>query len=165
MVTPLSCLFFEVWCREQFIARLAWISAPEVLNINGVSVRTWQQIQQSLSLKHIFSWLAVTQEELLQISGISPARATHLWQQFSQVRQQPFKRWLLAFGLPLPRAIFSTLPDSQWSHLVARDEHSWQKLPGIGAVRAKKLVEFVNHPQIAALVVFLAEQGIRGFAD
>ena len=165
MVTPLSCLFFEVWCREQFIARLAWISAPEVLNINGVSVRTWQQIQQSLSLKHIFSWLTVTQEELLQISGISPARATHLWQQFSQVRQQPFNRWLLAFGLPLPRAVFSTLPDSQWSHLVARDEHSWQKLPGIGAVRAKKLVEFVNHPQIAALVVFLAEQGIRGFAD
>ena len=165
MVTPLSCLFFEVWCREQFIARLTWISAPEVLNINGVSMRSWQQIQQSLSLKHIFSWLTVTQEELLQISGISPARATHLWQQFSQVRQQPFKRWLLAFGLPLPRAIFSTLPDSQWSHLVARDEHSWQKLPGIGAVRAKKLVEFVNHPQIAALVVFLAEQGIRGFAD
>ncbi|WP_183272942.1 NAD-dependent DNA ligase LigB [Buttiauxella sp. A111] len=165
MVTPLSCLFFEIWCREQFIARLAWISSPEVMNINGVSVRSWQQIQQNLSLKNIFSWLTVTQEELQQISGISPARAAHLWQQFSQVRQQPFRQWLLAFGLPLPRAVFATLPDSQWSQLVARDEHSWQKLPGIGAARAKKLVEFVNHPQIAALVVFLAEQGIRGFAD
>lgn len=163
MVTPLSCLFFEVWCREQFIARLAWISSPEVLNINGVSVRTWQQIQQNLNLRHIFSWVTVSQEELLKISGISSARAAHLWQQFSQVRQQPFKQWLIAFGLPLPRAVFTTLPDSQWSQLVARDELSWQKLPGIGAGRAKKLVEFVNHPQISALVVFLAEQGILGF--
>ncbi|MGB7802733.1 NAD-dependent DNA ligase LigB [Buttiauxella sp.] len=165
MVTPLSCLFFEVWCREQFIARLAWMSSPAVLNINWVSVRSWQQIQQNLSLKHIFAWLTVTQEELLQINGVSPAKAAHLWQQFSQVRQRPFRQWLLAFGLPLPRAVFATLPDSQWSQLVARDELSWQKLPGIGAVRAKKLVEFVNHSQIAALVVFLAQQGIRGFAD
>ena len=57
------------------------------------------------------------------------------------------------------------MPDSQWSHLVARDELSWQKLPGVGPIRAKKLVEFVNHPQIAGLVAFLAQQGIRGFID
>lgn len=165
MVTPLSCLFFEVWCREQFIARLAWISSPEVLNINGVSVRSWQRIQQDLNLKHIFSWLTITQEELSQISGISPARSAYLWQQFAQIRQQPFKQWLLAFGLPLPRSGFAMLPDSQWSQLIARDELDWQKLPGIGAGRAKKLVEFVNHPQIAALADFLAQQGIRGFID
>ncbi|OAT28394.1 DNA ligase [Buttiauxella brennerae ATCC 51605] len=164
-LTPLSCLYFEERCREQFIARLAWLSSPSVLNINGVSLRSWQQLQQHLHLAHIFSWLTLTQGELSQIGGISAARVAHLWQQFTQARQQPFSQWLMAFGLPLPRAVFSTLPDSQWSHLVARDELSWQKLPGIGAGRAKKLVEFVNNPQIAALATFLAQQGIQGFID
>ncbi|MEW7312977.1 NAD-dependent DNA ligase LigB [Buttiauxella gaviniae] len=165
MITPLSCLYFEPWCREQFIARLAWISSPAILNINGVSVRSWQQLQQSLHMEHIFSWITVTQEALSQISGMSTARVAHLWQQFTQARQQPFRQWLMAFGFPLPAVVLATLPDSQWSHLVARDELSWQKLPGIGSGRAKKLVEFVNHPQIAALAAFLAQQGIRGFVD
>ncbi|WP_314140627.1 NAD-dependent DNA ligase LigB [Buttiauxella noackiae] len=163
--TTLSCLYFESWCSEQFIARLTWLSSPEILNINGVSVRSWQQLQQNLNLEHIFSWLAVTQEDLSQMSDTSVARIAHLWQQFLQARQQPFRQWLLAFGLPLPRTVLSIMPDSQWSHLVARDELSWQKLPGVGSIRAKKLVEFVNHPQIAALADFLAQQGIRGFID
>lgn len=165
MITPLSCLYFESICREQFIARLAWISSPAILNINGVSVSSWQYLQQKLGLEHIFSWMAVTQEQLSQISGMSPVRSAHLWQQFSKTRQQPFKQWLMAFGFPLPRAVLTTLPDSQWLHLVARDELSWQKLPGIGPGRAKKLVEFVNHPQIAALAAFLAQQGIQGFSN
>lgn len=161
--TTLSCLYFESLCREQFIARLAWLSSPEILNINGVSMRSWQQLQQNLNLEHIFSWLTVTQKDLSQVSDISAARAAHLWQQFSQSRQQPFRQWLLAFGFPLSKAVLTTMPDLQWSHLVARDELSWQKLPGVGSVRAKKLVGFVNHPQIAALAAFLAQQGIRGF--
>lgn len=165
MITPLSCLYFETRCREQFIARLAWISSPAVLNINGVSVSSWQQLQQKLSLEHIFSWLALTQEELSKISGFSSAKTVQLWQQFTKTRQLPFKQWLMAFGLPLPRAVLTTMPDSQWLHLVARDELSWQKLPGIGPGRAKKLVEFVNHPQIAALAAFLAQQGIQGFSN
>lgn len=165
MITPLSCLYFESWCREQFIARLAWISSPAILNINGVSVRSWQQLQQHLHLEHIFSWITVTEEELSQISGMSAAKVTHLRKQFTQARQQPFRHWLMAFGFPLPAGVLATLPDLQWSHLVARDELSWQKLPGVGSGRAKKLVEFVNHPQIAALAAFLAQQGIRGFID
>lgn len=164
-IAPLSCLYFEIWCREQFIARLAWLSSPQVLNITGVSSRSWQQLQQHLKLKHIFSWLAVGEKELTQISVISTARADHLWQQFLLSRQQPFRKWLLAFGLPLPKAVLHSLPDSQWSHLAARDEASWQKLPGIGAGRAKKLVAFIHHPQVAELANFLAQQGIQGFID
>jgi DNA ligase (NAD+) len=164
-ITPFSCLYFESWCLEQFIARLTWISSPAILNINGVSVRSWQQLQQHLHLEHIFSWVKITEEELSQISGISVPRAEHLWKQFMQARQQPFRQWLMAFGFPLPTAVLDTLPDSHWSNLAARDELSWQKLPGIGSGRAKNLVEFVNHPQIAALAVFLAQQGIQGFIN
>ncbi len=163
--TPLSCLSVTAQCREQFFARLVWASSLDVLDIKGVRKSTWQQLYQAFHLEHIFSWLLLSAEDLARIKGISPARGIQLWHQFSMARQRPFHRWLMAFGLPLPKAAINVLSDSHWRHLVSRDELSWQELPGVGAERAKKLIAFVNYPQIKALAVFLAQQGIKGFVD
>lgn len=164
-ITPLSCLYFAAECREQFIARLTWMSSDEVLDIKGVSQRTWQQLHQSLRFEHIFSWLQSSENDLAQVDGMSPARAKQLWHQFSLTRQQPLRQWLTAFGLPVPKPAMKILTDSHWRQLVNRDELSWQELPGIGAARAKTLVGFVNYPQINALAAFLAQEGIKHFAD
>ncbi|NIY49721.1 NAD-dependent DNA ligase LigB [Cedecea colo] len=163
--TPLSCLSVTVACREQFFARLAWASSLAVLDIKGVSKSTWQQLHQAFHFENIFSWLLLGAEDLLRVKGISPARGTQLWHQFSMARQRPFHRWLMAFGLPLPKPAINVLSDTHWRQLISRDELSWQELPGVGAERAKKLVEFMNYPQINALAVFLAQQGIKGFVD
>ncbi len=45
----------------------------------------------------------------------------------------------------------------------ARDEHSWQTLPGIGAERARQIVSYIHHPDVAALAQWLAQQRIDGF--
>jgi DNA ligase (NAD+) len=164
-ITPLTCLWFDDGCREQFFARLSWVSSLNVLDIKGVSKRTWQNIHRTFPFEHIFSWLLLTPEDLLHIEGISSRRGTQLWHQFSLVRQQHFHRWLIAFGLPLPAPAMNQLPDSHWQQLLDRDEQSWQKLPGVGIERAKKLVAFVNYPPIKALAEFLSLQGIRGFVN
>ncbi|MCT4700793.1 NAD-dependent DNA ligase LigB [Enterobacteriaceae bacterium H20N1] len=163
--TPLSCFFMAAECREQFFARLSWASSLDVLDIKGVSKRTWQQLHQSFHFNHIFSWLLLNTEDLMRIKDISPARGKQIWHQFAMARQQSFHRWLMAFGLPLPGPAMNLLKDTHWHQLIARNELSWQELPGIGAERAKKLVQFVNYPQIKALADFLAQQGITGFAD
>lgn len=163
--TPLSCLSVNTKCREQFFARLIWASSLDVLDIKGVSKSTWQQLYQSFHLEHIFSWLLLGAEDLVRVKEVSPARGTQIWHQFTMARQRPFHRWLMAFGLPLPKPAINVLSDTHWRQLIARDELSWQALPGVGAERAKKLVEFVNYPQISALAVFLAQQGIKGFVD
>lgn len=164
-ITPLSCLYFAAECREQFIARLTWMSSAEVLDIQGVSQRTWQQLHQALRFEHIFSWLQTSEDELAGVEGISSARAKQLWHQFSLARQQPLRQWLMAFGLPVPKPAMKILADSHWQQLVNRNELSWQELPGIGAARAKRLVEFVNYPSINALAVFLSQEGVKGFVD
>lgn len=163
--SPLTCLYAAAECREQFYAKLAWISTPAVLDIKGVSRSTWQKLNQSTHLEHIFSWLLLSQEALKQPDGFSASKAEQIWHQFSLARQMPFRRWLIAFGLPLPRPAMNLLADTHWRQLVERNELGWQELPGVGAVRAKKLVEFVNYPQIGQLAAFLAQQGIKGFAD
>lgn len=164
-MTPLSCLLPQPGCEEQFFARLTWLGSPDVLNIKGVSKHTWQNIHRSFHFEHIFSWLQLGAEELNEIEGLSPGRAAQLWHRFSLARQQHFHRWLLAFGFPLPRPAMKILPDTHWQQLVARDELSWQTLPGVGAGRAKRLVEFVHYPQITLLANFLSQQGIKGFVD
>ncbi|WP_435946703.1 NAD-dependent DNA ligase LigB [Dryocola sp. BD586] len=164
-ITPLSCLYSAAECREQFFARLTWMSSPAVLNIKGVSRRTWQKLSQAYPLEHVFSWLPLSHESLAQLSGFSVGKAEQIWHQFSIARRQPFQRWLMAFGLPLPKPALSLLPDTHWHQLAMRDELSWQKLPGVGAERAKKLVQFINHPQISSLAGFLGKQGIAGFVN
>ncbi|RKQ40543.1 NAD-dependent DNA ligase LigB [Enterobacter sp. R1(2018)] len=164
-ITPLSCLYSAAECREQFFARLTWMSSPAVLNIKGVSKRTWQKLSQSYPLEHVFSWLLLSHESLAQLNGFSVGRAEQIWHQFSLARRQPFQRWLMAFGLPLPKPALNILTDTHWHQLVMRDELSWQTLPGVGAERAKKLVQFINHPQISSLADFLGKQGIVGFVN
>lgn len=164
-ITPLSCFYAAAECRKQFFARLTWMSSPGVLNIKGVSKNTWHKLSQSYHLEHIFSWLQLSHESLVQLNGFSAGKAEQIWHQFSMARQQPFRRWLMAFGLPLPKPAMNLLTDTHWHQLVMRDELSWQELPGVGAERAKKLVEFVNYPQINALAAFLTQQGIKGFVD
>ncbi|MCT4707512.1 NAD-dependent DNA ligase LigB [Enterobacteriaceae bacterium H16N7] len=164
-LTPLSCFYSAAECREQFLSRLAWLSSSEALNIKGVSSSTWQQLHLSSRFEHLFSWLDLSVEDLARISGISPARAAQIWHQFSMARQQPFRRWLLAFGLPLPKSALNMMTDSHWHQLLARNESTWQALPGVGVARAKRLVEFVNYPQIHMLAAYLARQGIDGFVN
>ncbi|WP_435928389.1 NAD-dependent DNA ligase LigB [Dryocola sp. BD613] len=161
----LSCFSVSAECREQFFARLNWASSLDALDIKGVSKSTWQQLYQAFQLEHIFSWLRLGAEDLVRVKGVSPARGMQIWHQFSMARQLPFHRWLMAFGLPLPKPAINVLSDTHWRQLVSRDEASWQELPGVGAERAKKLVEFVNYPQINALALFLERQGIKGFVD
>lgn len=56
------------------------------------------------------------------------------------------------------------LPDNAWRTVENRDELSWQQLPGVGPERARKLVQFTRHPQVARLVDWLASQKVAGFS-
>ncbi|WP_181246232.1 NAD-dependent DNA ligase LigB [Siccibacter turicensis] len=159
-----SCYFATAACREQFTARLSWLSRAAVLDIPGLNDAVWTQLLQAHRFEHLFSWLALSREALATTPGISSARAAAIWQRFTLTRRQPFSRWLKALGLPLPDMAFNLLADRSWQQVLNRNEARWQQLPGVGQVRAKKLVAFSHHPEIATLARWLAAQGIPGFA-
>lgn len=158
-----SCYYASPVCREQFLARLSWLGSDAVLNITGLSEAGWLQLHQAHRFEHIFSWLALTQEELTRTPGMSPARAIALWHRLTQTRHKSFHFWLLALGVPVPETALNVLPDKSWHQLRNRNEADWLQLPGVGSGRAKKLVEFVHHPVIAKLAAWLAGQNIPGF--
>ena len=157
---PLSCLHFNQDCRLQFLSRLTWLSQKSVLNIPGVQRSSWQRLLNSGAITHLFSWLTLTPEEIAQDSGMSSARAQEIWQRFQQTRQQPFRRWLSALGLPLPRTALQALADNDWTALLARSADEWQQLPGIGRTLAERIVSMLQDEELQQLIRFLQQQEI-----
>ncbi|MGK9174767.1 NAD-dependent DNA ligase LigB [Yokenella regensburgei] len=161
--TPLTCFYASPECHEQFMARLVWLSSKQVLDIEGLGEAGWHILHQAWHFEHLFSWLTLTQEQLTHTPGMTPARGGQLWHRFAFVRERPFIRWLTALGLPIPKSALNAAGDVHWQQLQQRDAQAWQRLPGIGAGIARKLVAFIHHPDIAKLAQWLGSQGISGF--
>lgn len=161
--TPLTCFYSSPECHEQFMARLTWLSSNQALNIDGLGEAGWRVLHQAYRFEHLFSWLALTKAQLQQTVGMTPARGMQLWHSFNLARQRPFLRWVNAFGLPLPKAALNAAGDSHWYQMEARTGQEWQRLPGIGAEKARKIMVFIQEPVIQRLVAWLGEQDIAGF--
>jgi len=160
---PLTCFYASPECLEQFFARLVWLSSKPVLDMEGLGDSNWRLLHQTYNFEHIFSWLALTQEQIEKTPGLNPGRRLQLWHRFEFARHQPFKRWINALGIPLPQVAAKALSVHSWRQLQDKNAGSWSQLPGIGAEKARKLVEFVHDPQITRLATWLGEQGIDGF--
>lgn len=159
----LTCYFATPECAEQFLSRLVWLSSRSVLDIDGAGEALWRTLHDARSLEHLFSWLAFTPERLQSIPGISAQRGQRLWHQFNLARERPFLRWIQAIGVPIPKTAFAGLKEDDWRRMQDRNEEQWRRLPGIGAERARQLVRFLHHPDVAALAKWLSGQRVPGF--
>ncbi|WP_039058022.1 NAD-dependent DNA ligase LigB [Enterobacter sp. Bisph1] len=161
--TPLTCFFASAECEEQFVARLVWLSSARALGIEGLGESGWRALHQAHRFEHLFSWLALTKEQLQSTPGISPARGLQLWHRFTLVRDRPFPRWLVALGTPLPQSAMRAAGDTSWQQMRERNEQAWQRFPAMGAEKARQAVAFIHAPDIQRLAAWLGAQGIKAF--
>ncbi|MDO2440918.1 NAD-dependent DNA ligase LigB [Enterobacter nematophilus] len=159
----LSCFYASSACMEQFFARLTWLSSKQVFNIEGLGESGWRMLWQAHHFEHLFSWLLLTQEQLQSTPGFSAARGLALWHRFNQVREQPFIRWIMALGVPLPQASLKASGEVSWQKMSERSAKSWQTLPGTGEEKARQIVSWLHAPEIDVLAKWLAGQHINGF--
>ena len=159
----LTCYFASDVCQEQFISRLVWLGAKQVLGLDGIGEAGWRALHQTHRFEHIFSWLLLTPEQLQNTPGIAKSKSAQLWHQFSLARMQPFTRWVMAMGIPLTRAALNASDERSWSQLLFSTEQFWQQLPGTGSGRARQVIEWKENAQIKKLGSWLAAQQITGF--
>ncbi|MCO7515906.1 NAD-dependent DNA ligase LigB [Pseudomonas guariconensis] len=157
---PLSCWQDSEACREQFIARLAWLGGKQGLAMPRVGTAAWAQLVESGLVGTLDGWLALTRDELLRVPGIAETRAEQLQQAFAQARRQPFPRWLRALGVPAPKDL-ELGPD--WQTLAARSPTQWMAEPGIGRHRAEQLHAFFQNEDVQILAKQLHRHAIEGF--
>lgn len=159
----LTCYFASDVCQEQFISRLVWLGAKQVLGLDGIGEVGWRALHQTHRFEHIFSWLLLTPEQLQNTPGIAKSKSAQLWHQFNLARKQPFTRWVMAMGIPLTRAALNASDERSWSQLLFSTEQFWQQLPGTGSGRARQVIEWKENAQIKKLGSWLAAQQITGF--
>lgn len=159
----LTCYFASDVCQEQFISRLVWLGAKQVLGLDGIGEAGWRALHQTHRFEHIFSWLLLTPEQLQNTPGIAKSKSAQLWYQFNLARKQPFTRWVMAMGIPLTRAALNASDERSWSQLLFSTEQFWQQLPGTGSGRARQVIEWKENAQIKKLGSWLAAQQITGF--
>ncbi|ENB7512309.1 NAD-dependent DNA ligase LigB [Escherichia coli] len=159
----LTCYFASDVYQEQFISRLVWLGAKQVLGLDGIGEAGWRALHQTHRFEHIFSWLLLTPEQLQNTPGIAKSKSAQLWHQFNLARKQPFTRWVMAMGIPLTRAALNASDERSWSQLLFSTEQFWQQLPGTGSGRARQVIEWKENAQIKKLGSWLAAQQITGF--
>lgn len=159
----MTCYFASDVCQEQFISRLVWLGAKQVLGLDGIGEAGWRALHQTHRFEHIFSWLLLTPEQLQNTPGIAKSKSAQLWHQFNLARKQPFTRWVMAMGIPLTRAALNASDERSWSQLLFSTEQFWQQLPGTGSGRARQVIEWKENAQIKKLGSWLAAQQITGF--
>lgn len=159
----LTCYYASSECAGQFLSRLVWLSSKPVLDMGGTGEALWRTLIDDRRMAHLFSWLALTPEQLQSVPGITSKRGLRLWHQFNLTREQPFIRWVLALGVPIPQSAQASVAAENWQQLRERNESQWRRLPGVGQERARQLVTFLQNPDIAALAQWLSGQRIPGF--
>lgn len=157
----MTCFYATPGCYEQFIARLVWLGAKEVLELEGIGEAGWRELHQAYRFEHIFSWLGLTQEQIQSTLGVS--KGEKIWHQFNLSRHLPFTRWVIAMGIPLTQATLNTSRDDSWQQLQDRDEQSWRQLPSMGGQRTRRVIQWLEDREITALSNWLAAQRIAGF--
>ncbi len=50
----LTCYFASDVCQEQFISRLVWLGAKQVLGLDGIGEAGWRALHQTHRFEHIF---------------------------------------------------------------------------------------------------------------
>ena len=162
---PATYHAFSCWqafegCQQQFIARLAWLSGKQGLDLPGLGAETWRRLVESGHIVQLTDWLSLDQKQLLEVPGIAEARARQLQVAFAQARRQPFQRWMRGLGIPAPSGL-QLGPD--WPTLASRNIEQWLAEPGVGPGRAEQLQAFFAHEQVRELVRNLRSHAIEGF--
>ena len=149
---PLSCWTLEEGCREQFLARLNWLSSRDGLDLQGVGPATWACLADAGVLHGLLDWLD-TRTLPADCEG-------QLTGQIQRASQRHFAQWLRALGVP---ASGEAALGPDWASLAGHSLADWQRQPGIGPTRARQLAAFFSHPEVASLRVKLAAAGVEGF--
>lgn len=155
----LSCWRISDACKQQFVARLTWLSGKKGLHMRGVGQGTWQQLITAGKLSNLVDWLELTNTELEQIPNVGQKKAAHVALQFNQTRQHSFATWLRALSAPHE---LSVLPHDSWQLISRLSLADWQKR-GYTTTSAQKVVSYVNHPEMQLIAKQLQQQQIDGF--
>ncbi|MBZ9568698.1 NAD-dependent DNA ligase LigB [Modicisalibacter tunisiensis] len=157
-----SCLSPAPGCRQQFLARLEWLSSDHGLAIDGIGEARWRQLVEAGLVTSLLDWLDLRAPALKRLDGVGRARAANWMDAFERARQATDTTWLKALGLPsvAPAALEREGRFAGVERLASRHRRDWQRIDGVGPAGADALWRFFHEPGTRALLDELTERGL-----
>jgi len=156
-----SCFKPDMHCREQFLARLVWLSGPQGLNMSGFGPGTWKKLLDAHLLTSLTGWLSLSQEQLKTLPAVGDIKASKLFAQIELSRQKSLRRWISALGFPA--AGLKMVDRLDWPEMQAMSAEQWQTGRGVGKKNADRIMHFIKHPSVIALVETLQQEKLPAF--
>ncbi|TBU89264.1 NAD-dependent DNA ligase LigB [Stutzerimonas kirkiae] len=153
----LSCWRPIAGCRQQFLARLQWLSSKQGLDLPGIGNGTWASLLDAGLLPDLLAWLELDRQRLLRVPGFGTRKVQTLLHGQELARTRNLATWLRALGLPGAQRL--AIPEN-WHTLL---DPEWQRRTGLDEKTLGRLRAFVGHPELQKLRVALARATISGF--
>jgi len=156
-----SCFELDTPCREQFLARLVWLSGPQGLNMSGFGPGTWKKLLDAQFFTSLTGWLSLSQDQLKTLPAVGEIQAGKLFAQIELSRQKSLRRWISALGFPA--AGLKMIERLDWPKMQVMSAEQWQAGRGVGSKSAERIMRFIQHPSIIALIETLRQEQLPAF--
>jgi DNA ligase (NAD+) len=155
-------------CPAQQLERIIYYASRAAMDIEGLAVKTIEQLMEAGLVKGIPDLYDLTKEQLLELEGFAELSATKLVEQIQVSKTRPLTRFIVALGLPhvgqrtanvLSRAFGSI------EKLQAATVDDFLALDDIGDVTAAAIYNALHTPFMEGLITALRERGVDCKAD
>lgn len=149
-------------CPAQQAENILYFVSRKAMNIDGIGPKLVDKMLEKGIINTATDLYSLTPESLLTLEGVKETTATKIINNIEKSKTNGWARLLCAFGVRLIGTTASNLIteaypsyDSMKNKTVSHFKHH-----GLGNVAAISLFEFLNNPEIDAIMLYLKGKGV-----
>ncbi len=150
-------------CPAQVLQRLTHYVSRRAMDIEGLAVRTLQQLLDEGLIRGIPDLYDLTEEMLLPLEGFAEVSAKKLVAQLEASKKRPLNRFIFALGLPHVGERTAQLLAGAFSSveaLVNASKEDLEALHDVGATTAEAIHDALHQEAMRALLSNLRARGV-----
>ncbi len=153
-----------LFCSAQRIEALKHFVSRKAMDIDGLGAKVIEQLVGIDRVKTPADLFDLGVDELIELERMGQKSAENLVQAVDTARQTTLPRFLFALGIrEVGEATAVSLAQyfGRFEDLLEANEEELQKVPDVGPVVAKRIVDFFAEPHNLEVIRTLQERGVR----
>lgn len=150
-------------CAPQVIATIEHFAGKDAMDIDGLSVKTIEQLYNDLNVRTVDQLYDLTKEQLLTLDGFKDKKADNLLQAINKSKTTTLPRLLMSLGIPnIGKRTAAQLAQSfgTLGQVMSVDKEALLALDDFGEVMAQSVLDFFADNGNRALIERLLAKGI-----
>lgn len=150
-------------CSKQIIGRLTHFASRNTMNIEGLSVKTIEQLHDAYNVTTFADLYKLTKEQLLALEGFKDKKADNIITSIANSKTPELSSFIYALGVEGVGAKMAKVLAKQFGSIEALQQATVEELdniPDIAEITATDIVEYFNEPFNIEQITELAKIGV-----